>query len=290
MSCIYSATRFFLALFAVSNFDGTLIGDTIKIMKETPYLTVIIPCYNEQKNLEQGVLAQVYDYLAAQNYAWELIVVNDESTDGSKPLVEKFVSDKANCSLIDIPHGGKPAAIWGGIQQAHGKWLLFTDMDQSTPIGELAKLLPRTEQGYEIVIGSRGMSREGFSVLRQVGSFVFRTLRGAFLLRGIKDTQCGFKLFRRDVATRLFPRLEFFERKEKASGWKVTAYDVELLHLCEKAGYQIHEVTVEWCNADRSDTKGHSGEFARYMRESVDMARQVLRVTRNQFRGLYDDV
>lgn len=261
-----------------------------------PYLSVIIPCYNEQKNLERGVLNQVYDFLITQDYDWQVIVSNDESTDNSKALVEQFIQDadtahpKDRFSLVTIAHGGKPAAIWGGIQQARGEWLLFTDMDQSTPIYELTKLLPHARQGYEVVIGSRGMAREGFSILRKLGSFVFRTLRGAFLLRTIQDTQCGFKLFRRDVATRLFPRLEFFARKEKASGWKVTAYDVELLHLCEKAGYKIKEVTVEWANADESDTKGHSGEFSRYMTESLDMAKQVLRVTRNQVRGLYDDV
>lgn len=261
---------------------------------QKPYLSVIIPCYNEQKNLEQGVLTQVYEYMIAQTYSWEVLVVNDESTDNSAALVEQFISSRPQhqdkFSLHTIAHGGKPAAIWGGIQKAQGEWLLFTDMDQSTPIRELANLLPWTEQSYKVIIGSRGMTREGFSILRQVGSVVFRTLRGAFLLRHIKDTQCGFKLFRRDVAVRLFPRLEFFHRKEQAKGWKVTAYDVELLHLCQKAGYKIQEVTVEWRNADVSDTKGHAGELSRYMRESVDMARQVIRVTRNQWQGLYNDV
>ncbi len=261
---------------------------------QSSYLSVIIPCYNEQKNLEQGVLSQVYEYMIAQTYPWEVLIVNDESTDRSAALVEQFIGSlpqgRENFALHTIAHGGKPAAIWGGIQKARGEWLLFTDMDQSTPIHELAQLLPWTEQGHEVVIGSRGMTREGFSILRQVGSVVFRTLRGTFLLRDIKDTQCGFKLFRRDVAVRLFPRLEFFRRKEQAKGWKVTAYDVELLHLCKKAGYKIQEVTVEWRNADVSDTKGHAGEFSRYMRESMDMARQVIRVTRNQLQGLYNDV
>lgn len=257
---------------------------------EGPMISVIIPCYNEEKNLEAGVLDQVREYLRTQTYTWEVIVVDDGSTDNSKSLAERFVEDKENFALYGIPHGTKPAAIWKGIQQARGDWVLFADMDQSTPIGELDKLLPWAGQGYDVVIGSRGMTREGFSVLRKVGSAVFRMLRGAFLLRGIQDTQCGFKLFRRQVATRLFPRLEFFKREARPSGWKVTAYDVELLHLCEKAGYTIVEVAVEWWNRDRSDTKGRSGEFARYMTESVDMAKQVIRVTRNQLRGLYDDV
>lgn len=258
---------------------------------QLPYLSVIIPCYNEQKNLENNALGQVYEYMRTQPYRWEIIVANDGSTDRSSALVQDFSRDKEGIVLYDLPHGGKPAAIWGGLQRARGEWVLFTDMDQSTPIYELAKLLPWAEQGVPVVIGSRGMSREGFSILRKLGSAVFRTLRGAFLLRQIKDTQCGFKLFRRDVATRLFPRLEFFSRKGATStGWKVTAYDVELLHLCHKAGYAIQEVTVEWCNSDLSDTKGHNGELERYVRESVDMARQVFRVTRNQIRGLYDDV
>ena len=257
---------------------------------EGPMISVIIPCYNEEKNLEAGVLDEVYEYLRAQTYAWEVIIVDDGSTDNSKSLAERFVGDVENFALYGIPHGTKPAAIWKGIQQARGDWVLFADMDQSTPIGELDKLLPWASQGYDVVIGSRGMTREGFSALRKVGSAVFRMLRGAFLLRGIQDTQCGFKLFRRQVAARLFPRLEFFKREARPSGWKVTAYDVELLHLCEKAGYTIKEVAVEWQNRDRSDTKGRSGEFARYMTESVDMAKQVIRVTRNQLRGLYDDV
>jgi dolichyl-phosphate beta-glucosyltransferase len=162
-------------------------------------------------------------------------------------------------------------------------------MDQSTPIHELDNLLPWYSQGFDVVIGSRGTSREGFSVLRQVGSLVFRALRGAFLLRHIRDTQCGFKLFKRRPLLDLFPKLQVF-REEAPSGWKVTAYDVELLYLFERAGYSIQEVEVEWENRDESDTKGHSGELVRYMRESVSMAKQVLRVNVNRIRGLYDDV
>ena len=257
---------------------------------EEPTISVVIPCYNEEKNLQAGVLDQVYQYLVAQLHGWEVIVVDDGSTDSSKSLVAEIIRDKDGFSLHQVPHGGKPAAIWGGIQHARAEWVLFTDMDQSTPIGELAKLLPWRDQGYDVVIGSRGMAREGFSILRKVGSAVFRTLRGTFLLRDIRDTQCGFKLFRREVAVRLFPRLEYFKRQERPSGWKVTAYDVELLHLCEKAGYAIKEVVVAWRNRDLSETKGQGGEFARYMKESADMARQVVRVTRNQLKGLYDDI
>jgi dolichyl-phosphate beta-glucosyltransferase len=252
-----------------------------------PAISVIIPCYNEAKNLQRGVLDEVYAYLRRQDDEWEVIIADDGSTDRSRELVQQIIADKPGFALAALPHGGKPAAIWGGLQRASGDAVLFTDMDQSTPISELNKLLPWYRQGYDVVIGSRGTAREGFSVLRRVGSWVFRTMRSAFLLRDIHDTQCGFKLFRREPVLELFPQLQFF--KEGApSGWKVTAYDVELLYLFERAGYTIKEVEVAWENRDVSDTKGQGGELGRYMRESWSMAREVLRVNVNRLRGLYD--
>lgn len=255
-----------------------------------PSVSVIIPCYNEAKNLEKSVLDEVYQYLAQQDYAWEVIIVNDESTDQSKSLIQRFIAGKENFALFDIPHGGKPAAIWAGIQKAAGDVVLFTDMDQSTPMAELGQLLPWCERGFDMVIGSRGSAREGFSLVRKAGSFVFRTVRGLFLLRDIADTQCGFKLCRRQVALQVFPHLEFLKHKEKPTGWKVTAYDVELLFLVEQAGYRIKEVVVNWSNRDQSDTKSQSSEMARYLNESIDMARQVTRVKLNQLKGFYDKV
>jgi dolichyl-phosphate beta-glucosyltransferase len=255
-----------------------------------PVVSVIIPCYNEAKNLERGVLDEVYQYLAQQDYGWEVIIVNDESTDTSKSLVERFITGKGNFILLDIPHGGKPAAIWAGLQKAQGEMVLTTDMDQSTPMGELGKLLPWRAQGYDVVIGSRGTAREGFSLVRKAGSFVFGTLRGLVVLRNIADTQCGFKLYRRQVVLKYFPYLEVIRHKEKLSGWKVTAFDIELLFLIEKAGYRIKEVVVTWSNRDTSDTKSQGSDLARYVNESLDMAQQVMRVKLNQLKGVYDKV
>ena len=255
---------------------------------DAPYISVIIPCYNEAKNLEAGVLDEVNDYLTRQDYAWEVVIVNDEATDNSRALIEQFIADKPRFSLVDIPHGGKPAAVWAGIQHARGEIVLFTDMDQSTPIMELNNLLPWAEQGYEVVIGSRGFTREGFSIIRKMGSVVFRTVRQLFLLRDIADTQCGFKLCTREAALRAFPHLQFFKQAERPTGWKVTAYDVELLYLWEKCGYRIKEVTVTWRNRDRSDTKSQEGDLARYIHESLDMAKQVARIKTNESKGFYD--
>lgn len=257
--------------------------------RSRPYLSVVIPCYNEEKNLETGVLEEVYRYLADRNERWEVIIVNDESTDDSRNLVEQFIRDKPNFTLLDIPHGGKPEAVWAGIQEAKGKIVLFTDMDQSTPIEELEKLLPWYEKGYDAVIGSRGTERDGFSIVRQVGSVVFRSLRRLVLLRTISDTQCGFKSCRREAALEVFPRLQFFKQKDRPKGWKVSAYDVELLHLLEKAGYTLKEVEVEWRNRDQSDTKDQTGSLPRYLRESVEMTKEVSRVSLNELKGLYDE-
>lgn len=256
----------------------------------SPYLSVIIPCYNEQKNLERGVLDEVYQYLAGRDYPWEVVIVNDESTDDSRRLIEGFIRDKASFSLVDIPHGGKPAAVWEGIQQARGHIVLFADMDQSTPLYEVEKLLPWYDEGCDVVIGSRGVERQGFSIGRRLGSVVFRSLRRLFLLRDISDTQCGFKSCRREAALEAFPQLQFFQQKGQPSGWKVSAYDVELLHLLEKAGYKVKEVEVEWLNRDQSDTKDQSGAPGRYLRESMEMTKEVLRVRLNELKGLYDGV
>jgi dolichyl-phosphate beta-glucosyltransferase len=255
-----------------------------------PTISVIIPCYNEERNLESGVLDEVYQYLVEQALSWEVVIVNDASTDNSRALIERFIEDKENFSLIDISHGGKPSAVWAGIQQSSGEMVLFTDMDQSTPIHELDRLLPWYQQGFDVVIGSRQTIREGTSPVRKIGSVVFLSLRRLALLRDIADTQCGFKLCRRQVALEIFPHLEFLRKEEKPTGWKVTAFDVEFLYLVERSGYQIKEVLVSWRNRDQSDTKSQQGELARYFNESINMAQEVTRVKLNQIRGFYDSM
>ena len=107
-------------------------------MRKQPAVSVIIPCWNEEKNLESGVLDEVSQYLDNQDYPWEVIIVDDGSTDNSRSLIADFVQNRHSFTLVDIPHGGKPAAVWAGIQLAQGDIVLFTDMDQSTPINELA--------------------------------------------------------------------------------------------------------------------------------------------------------
>lgn len=258
-------------------------------MSEAPRLSVVIPCYNELANLEHGCLKEVEEYLAEVDFTWEVIIANDGSTDGSAEFVHEWCADRDGWTAIDVDHGGKPVAVWGGIQAAVGELVLFTDMDQSTPLREWELLRPWFDRSFDVVIGSRGGDRDGFNILRRVGSVVFRGLRRAMLLAEIDDTQCGFKACTREAALRCFPRLQFFQTSQQAKGWRVSAYDVELLYLFQTAGYRIKEIAVEWSDRDVSVTKGATGGLRQYVRESRNMFEEVVRVKRNASRGLYDD-
>lgn len=251
-----------------------------------PSISVIIPCYNEEANLKRGVLTEVENYLSKQKYQWEVIICNDKSTDNSLKITKDFIKNNNNFSVLDLSKGGKAGAIWGGIQNAKYDVVLFTDMDQSTPITELSKLLPYFEQNYDVVIGSRGRHREGNSILRRLGSRVFRELRNILLRTNIYDTQCGFKAMKTDLAKKIFPKLAVIKNIQNQTVWRVTAYDVEMLMIAHKLGKRIKEVKVDWRNEDTSITKGDPN--IRYLNESKEMVQEVLRIYLNKLKGIYD--
>jgi len=210
-------------------------------------------------------------------------VSDDGSTDDSREMVSAAIADLPGFRLLANAHGGKPSAVWNGIQAARGEIILFTDMDQSTPIDQVALLLPRFAEGYDVVIGSRGLERKDFPLYRRLGSAVFAGVRRLLLLRTVNDTQCGFKALRAPVARELFPRLTEIRRQAgTVRGHRVTAFDVELLYLAERAGYRIAEVTVAWSNRDVA-----RGSVQRYLRESVEMASQILHIKLQEWRGAY---
>ena len=249
-------------------------------------ISIIIPCYNEENNLKKGVLDDVYKFLTKQQFSWEVIVCNDESTDNSLKLVNDFASKHIGFRVLDLPHGGKPSAVWGGIKEAKYPIVLFTDMDQSTPLKELTKLLPYFDDGYDVVIGSRGISREGNSLVRKIMARGFLFGRRLVLLPNIIDTQCGFKAIKTDLAKKIFPNLQFFKDKSDKKGWRVSAFDVELLFMAQKWGYKIKEVEVAWKNEDLSTTKGD--DTSRFKKESQQMLQEIFRVVRNNIQGIYD--
>lgn len=249
---------------------------------DAPYLSVVVPCYNESENLRRGVLGEMHAYLCEEPRSFEVIISDDGSTDDSREIIRQWLHDKPRFRLLENPHGGKPSAVWHGIQAALGEIVLFTDMDQSTPIDQLELLLPLFQRDYDVVIGSRGLERENFPFYRRVGSQLFRAFRRLLLLHTISDTQCGFKAMRASVARELFPQLEVIRRPSQVTGWKVTAFDVELLFLAERAGYRLGEMPVFWADRDVAEGKGKS-----YLAESREMAAQVLRVKLNEWRGFY---
>ena len=248
------------------------------------YLTIIIPCYNEEANLKRGVLKEVADFLHKKKFSWEVIISDDGSTDQSREIIKKIISSEPNFKMLQVPHGGKPAALLEGIKKALGRYILFTDMDQSTPVVELDKLLPYLKS-FDVVIGSRGTVRKNFPFYRRIGANVFMSIRRLLILREISDTQCGFKLFEAKALKKAFPKLEFFKRQKKVKGWKVTSFDVELLHIIKKMGKSIKEITVVWDDKDVSLGKG--SYLGRYLKESKDMFKQIIRVKLNDLRGEY---
>ncbi|MEK7063941.1 MAG: glycosyltransferase [Patescibacteria group bacterium] len=245
-----------------------------------PKLSIIIPNYNEKENIQTGALDQVASYLAEAPFTWEVIISDDGSTDGSRDLVETFAKKSPGFRLLRNFHGGKAAAVNAGIKAAKGEIILFADMDQSTPLKEVEKLLSFYDQGYDVVFGSRGKARKNSPLTRKAMSFFFRHFRQLFLLRNISDTQCGFKSMRSKVAKYLFPKLSVL--REKATGWTVSAFDVELLFLAEKAGYKLKEVEVDWRDRDVS-----TGKSKNFFTESVDMLKQIITVKVNDLKGLY---
>jgi glycosyltransferase involved in cell wall biosynthesis len=246
------------------------------------FLSIIIPCYNEEENLRRGVLEEVDSFLDRQNYQSEVLISDDGSTDESVKIIREFINNHSRFQLLANPHGGKPFAVKAGVETAQGEIALFTDMDQSTPIKELNKLLPYFDKGCDIVIGSRGMARQDFPWYRKLMAFGFRTFRRMILLRSIVDTQCGFKAFKREVIKSLFSNLQIFKEAKKVKGWRVGAFDVELLFLAQKRGYKVAEVPVEW--QDRDITRGKQRKF---INESKEMLKEILRVKLNDLRGIY---
>ena len=158
------------------------------------YLSVVIPSYDEMANLQKGTLNKIKDFLDKKEFNYEVIIVDDGSKDGSVEFVKNFIKDNSKIRLIQNPHLGKAGAVTTGMLAANGEYILFTDMDQATPIEEFNKLSPYFNENYDIVIGSRNSRRKGAPwtrVLMARGMMVLRSL--VVGISGISDTQCGFK-------------------------------------------------------------------------------------------------
>ena len=246
------------------------------------FLSVVIPSYNERANLQKGVLDKVEHYLSKQKYSWEVIVVDDGSTDGSREFIEKFVKENPKFKLVKNNHTGKAGAVTKGVLSSNAEFILFTDMDQATPIEEIEKVLPYFDKGYDVVIGSRNSKRKGAPWTRLVMARGMMALRTILVgISGISDTQCGFKMIKNEVAKKLFRKISNINNGfGEISGSKVSAgFDVELLYLAQKMGFRIKEVPVDWLYVETRRVSP--------LKDSIDGLFDLFKIKMNSIKGTY---
>ena len=212
-------------------------------------ISLIIPCYNEESNIQKGVLDKIGNYTRNNSLFIEVIIVDDGSLDNSKKIIkEKYLKIFPKFRLVENKHQGKAFAIITGIRAAKGNWVMFSDIDLATPIEESEKLIEKAKKDIPIVIGSRNRQRAGAPFMRKLMAVGFIMIRNILLnLKGIKDTQCGFKLFKKSAALKILDNLRVFHNNRQASGSSVTAgFDLEFLFLAAKLKFEIAEIPVSW--------------------------------------------
>ena len=247
------------------------------------FLSVVIPSYNEMGNLQKGVLNKIQKYLDRQEYDYEVIVVDDGSTDDSREFIKKFAKEEKEFNLIENSHSGKAGAVTAGVLAAKGDHILFTDMDQATPIEELEKLMPFIDHGFDVVIGSRSSNRKGAPFTRKVMAKSMMVLRSAIVgLPEIQDTQCGFKLFTRKSARLVFEKLKKSHHGFKTiHGSSVTAgFDIEILYVAKNMGFNIKEVPVDWLYVETRRVSP--------FKDSVEGFFELFKIRKNISSGKYD--
>lgn len=232
-------------------------------------ISLVIPAKNEAKRLPPS-LNRIIEYFAAQPREWEVIVVDNGSRDETARLVEAAARAHPQVKLLREPRPGKGAALRTGMLAAQGEVVIFSDADLSCPIEEEAKLRQALQE-CEVAIASRRLAESVVdkSVRRRVMSALFNWMVQALALPGIKDSQCGFKAFRREAARRLFGA-------GQVDGW---AFDVEILFLARKAGYRIAEIPVRWVQV--------GGSQVHALADSLRMMRDILRFRYHWARGAY---
>jgi glycosyltransferase involved in cell wall biosynthesis len=248
------------------------------------FLSIVIPSYNEEKRIERS-LEKIYVYLDSQPYSYEVIVSDDGSTDSTKEIVKRHQNDWMELKLLENTHKGKAPAVIAGMKHAKGKFVLFTDVDLSVSIEEVGKMLVWIEnQGYDVAIASRegpGSVRMNEPYARHFMGRVFNFIVQMFVLPGINDTQCGFKLFSHEASRRIFEKVRLYsDQDNEIVGGKVSGFDVELLFIARKLGYKIKEVPVTWVYKDSSKVHNLKDSYYNFM--------DVMRVRLNDIRGLYD--
>lgn len=243
-----------------------------------PYLSVIIPAYNEAERIT-NTLFDIDKYLSQADYSYEIIVVNDASKDNTAVVVDKLIPVIKNLRLIDnTENKGKGGVVAQGMLNAKGNIRLFMDADNSTEIEDFAKLQPFFKDGYKVVIGSRAISGASVELYQPLLRRILGKMGNLFIrimaVSGVKDTQCGFKAFTEDAADKIFSRLTI-------TRW---GFDVEVLAIAKLLGYRIKEVGITWVNDLRS-TVSASG----YLHVLLEVVKIRFNLWRKVYRRASDD-
>jgi glycosyltransferase involved in cell wall biosynthesis len=236
-----------------------------------PFLSIIIPAHNEENRLPD-TLAQVVQFLQSQDYTAEVLVVENASRDNTLQIAQEFAARNSIVQAIHLDQPGKGRAVQAGMLAARGEYRFFADADLSMPIDELSRFLPPAVDA-SIVIASReapGAIRYNEPSYRHVTGRVFNSLIRALVLPDLQDTQCGFKMFRADVAEALFKR-------QTLMGW---SFDVEVLYIASLRGLPILELPIPWYFNPESKVN--------VLRDSWRMFRDLLVIRRNGRLGKYD--
>ncbi len=236
-------------------------------------ISLIIPCYNEELNIQKGVLDKIGNYVVANPKIIEVLIIDDGSTDDSRKIIKAdYLSQFKKFRLIENSHQGKAFAIITGIKQSEGQYVMFSDFDLATPIEEAEKLIAQAESGKKIIVGSRSSSRVGAPILRRLMAVGFIFIRDIIIgLGGVRDTQCGFKLFEKTSAINIIERLHVYKVGKKVKGSSVSAgFDLEFLFIASKMGLKIIEVPVIWRHVETKNVN--------FLHDSIATFKDILRI------------
>lgn len=229
-----------------------------------PYISIIIPSYNEEKSIAK-TLQRVREYLSAQNYTYEVIVVVDGAKDKTAEIAEKFTADWPQLKVINNKQNhGKGFVVKQGMLEAKGEYRVFTDADNSTDIKHLEKMIPKFKDGFKVVIGSRDY-KDAIGAKQAIPQTSFKRLLGNMgnlfiqivAVFGIWDTQAGFKGFSAEAAQKIFSRATI-ER------W---GFDVEVLALAKKFDYKIAKIPLYWEN--NANSRVNLSSYLGVLRDTV---------------------
>ena len=238
----------------------------------TPFLSIIIPAYNEEHRLPR-TLEQIFTFLDKQNYTAEVLIVENGSNDRTLEIAQKFAEQRKRLQVYTEEKRGKGNAVKRGMLEARGEYRFLCDADLSMPIEEVNKFLPPQLTGFDIAIGSReapGAVRYNEPGYRHWGGRGINLLIRLLALPGLRDTQCGFKCFRADIAEDIF-RYQTFDG---------ISFDPEILFIARLRGYKTIELPIPWYYSNESRIN--------LLHDTLAMIKDLLTIRRNARRGLYD--